>query len=285
MGTAELDRLIHEWLLQWLPAGPITQGLALALRFGLVVLAALVLFFLLRWIALRGLVGMLRSLQARAPEGLIGQAARLRTLEGLGRSLITYVLLVLLILTLLAQAGVEIGALLAGAGVLGLAVSFGSQRLVRDLLSGAFLLMEDQFRTEEVVTLIGVPGGPIHGRIEEIGLRITRLKDTSGRIITLSNGDIVGVVNHSRYPISASIEISVSPAVSLEQVDEVVREIDLPGELFTGGAQLRGVTGLDAARMCLNISAPAQPGRGPEGELALRRRVGEALRAAEIEIK
>src|SRR5256885_865836 len=112
--------------------------------------AALVvlLFFLLRWAILRSLEAVLRPLVARAQAEGESSVARLRTLEGLARSAATYVLLFLAAVTLLGLFGINLTALLAGAGVAGLALSFGAQRLVRDVLTGFFLMLEDQFRVE-----------------------------------------------------------------------------------------------------------------------------------------
>jgi moderate conductance mechanosensitive channel len=250
------------------------------------VLLTLFLFLAFRWLALRALAALMLPLAARARRESAASLGRLQTLEGLARSWITYVLLFLATVTLLNQVGINVATLIAGAGVAGLALSFGAQRLVRDVLTGFFLLLEDQFRVGEVVTLVGTAGLPqFNGTILEMGLRITRMQDVAGKVVTLGNGDIAAVINHSRGPITATVEFGVTNEAPLSQVTAAVQGLSLPEELFAGSASVQGIAALEGERMVLRVTAPAQPGKAPEAELALRQAVGEALRRDEIAIR
>ena len=247
---------------------------------------AVVLFLLLRWIGVRALSAVLLPLQTRARHEGETSIARLETRKGLAASSLTYILLFLAVVTLLGQLGVHVGAILAGAGDAGLALSFGAQRLVRDILTGVFLLPVDQFRFGEVVSPGGGPGLPqLTGTVLEMGLRISRLKDVSGKVVTIGNGDVAAVINHSRGPITATVELGVPPDLPIDRIKTAAAEAHLPEALFTGSAEVQGVTQLDASKMVIRLAAPAQPGRAPEAELALRLALGEALRQAEIEIR
>jgi moderate conductance mechanosensitive channel len=274
-----------DWLNRIFAEYPLPGWLATAGAAALTVLLAALLFAALRWLALRGMHAVMIPLLARAQREGEAALTRLRTLEAIARSALTYVLLFVALVTLLGQLGVNVAAILTGAGVVGLAVSFGSQRLIRDVLTGFFLLLEDQFRVGEVVTLAGVPGlAQVTGTVVEVGLRITRLRDVTGRIVTVGNGDIAAVVNHQRGPLAAAVEVGVAAETPLDRLRELAAGLALPESLFTGPAALEGVTALGPGRITVRIAAPAAPGRAPEAELALRQALGEALRAAAIEV-
>ncbi|MBM3459533.1 MAG: mechanosensitive ion channel, partial [Armatimonadetes bacterium] len=160
------------------------------------------LFVLVRFLGLGLLEAAFRPFEARARREGESSVARLHTLAAISRSLFSYSLLFIAAVTVLSLLGVNVMAILAGAGVAGLALSFGAQRLVRDVLTGFFLLLEDQFRVGEMVTLVGGPGLPqFQGTVLDVGLRVTRLRDLSGKLVSLGNGEVVAVINHSRGPI------------------------------------------------------------------------------------
>jgi small-conductance mechanosensitive channel len=277
---------MRDWLDRLIPSGPWHAWLVSAADFSWKVLLTLVLFLVFRWVALRALGALMLPLAARARRENGASLARLQTLDGLARSWITYVLLFLATVTLLNQVGINVATLIAGAGVAGLALSFGAQRLVRDVLTGFFLLLEDQFRVGEVVTLVGTAGLPqFNGTVLEMGLRITRIQDVAGKVVTLGNGDIAAVINHSRGPITATVEFGVTNEAPLSQVSAAVQGLTLPEELFAGPASVQGIAALEGERMVLRVTAPAQPGKAPDAELALRQAVGEAMRRDEIAIR
>lgn len=278
--------MLREWLNRTVPAGPWHAGLVDASELGLSLLLTILVFLVIRSLSMRGLSAIMRPLEAAARREGESSVARVKTLEGLARSVVGYALLLLAIITALDQVGVNVSTLLAGAGVAGLALSFGAQRLVRDVLTGFFLLLEDQFRVGETVTLLGIPGiTQLNGIIEDIGLRITRLSDASGKQVIVNNGDIGAVVNHSRGPVMITVELGVPTDAPLERVQEIVESTQLPSALFNEGTTLQGVAALDATRMVVRVSARAKPGKSTDAELALRQAVGRTLREAEIEIK
>ncbi len=277
---------MRDWLEHTIPFGRFHTWLVDAAESGARILIVIAMFCVLRWLGRRLLRAALRPLVARAEANNGSTGARVRTLGGQAESALTYTLLFLAIVTLVSQLGINIATLLTGAGVAGLAISFGAQRLVRDLLTGFFLLWEDQFRVGEVVTLIGSPGLPqLTGTVQDMGFRTSRLKDITGKIVTIGNGDIAAVVNHSRGPIATHVEIGVSPDVPLDRLREAMAAAQLPPELFSGGAEVKGIAGLEPSRTVFRVAAPAQPGMALDAELALRVAVAEALRKADVEIR
>ncbi len=277
---------MRQWLDRLIPMGPLHQWAVDSAHAGARIAAALLLFSIVRWLVVRGFRSVLGPLLVRAEREGSSSHSRLLTLATLGESAITYTLLFVAGVSILSDVGINVATIVAGAGVAGLALSFGAQRVVRDLLTGFFLLLEDQFRVGEVVTIIASAGLPqLNGTIVEIGLRATRLRDIAGKLVTIGNGDIAAVVNHSRGPVTATVDIGVPADTPLDHLTEVVSHAVLPPDLIEGPVTLEGVSALDGSKMVVRMAAPARPGRAPEAELALRQALGEALRRAGIEIR
>lgn len=118
---------------------------------------------------------------------------RIGALGSLGRSAVTIILLVIVALMILEQLGFNIAALLAGTSIVGIAVAFGVQTILRDIISGIFILFEDQLGIGDFVQI-----GAVNGVVEEIGLRVTQLRDDDGTIWYFRNGDIAQVANYSQ---------------------------------------------------------------------------------------
>jgi len=123
------------------------------------------------------------------PERMI---LRAKTLGSVLSNFITWSIYVLAVTMLLSELGVAVGALIAGAGILGAALGFGAQNIVRDLLSGLFIVFEDQYGIGDSVDL-----GEASGVVESVGLRITQLRDSKGTLWYVRNGEILRVGNMS----------------------------------------------------------------------------------------
>jgi moderate conductance mechanosensitive channel len=100
---------------------------------------------------------------------------------------------IIALITILAIAGVNVGPLLASAGILGVALGFGAQTLVKDYISGIFLILEDQFGLGDEVEI-----GAIRGTVIDVALRVTQVRDSDGRLWYIRNGEILNVANHNR---------------------------------------------------------------------------------------
>jgi small conductance mechanosensitive channel len=100
---------------------------------------------------------------------------------------------IIALITILAIAGINVAPLLASAGILGVALGFGAQTLVKDYISGIFLILEDQFGLGDEVEI-----GAIHGKVVDVALRVTQVRDSDGRLWYIRNGEILSVANHNR---------------------------------------------------------------------------------------
>ncbi|WP_445681434.1 mechanosensitive ion channel domain-containing protein [Radicibacter daui] len=148
------------------------------------------------------------------------RSARARTLLPLARSVFLVLLVLMTSLIVLSQLGIDIGPLLAGAGVVGLAIGFGSQALVRDFITGAFVLMEDQISVGDVVDV-----GGHSGVIEGISIRTLKLRDFSGAVHTVPFGQITSIVNMTKDFSFYVFEIGVAYREDIENVIRIIKEV------------------------------------------------------------
>ncbi len=249
---------------------------------GIELLALLLSFLVLRWLVTRLVNRAVRAVVAREEAaGDPGRAARVRTLAGLVRSVLFYALLFAFVVAALGTLDVETTGLLGTAGVVGLAIGFGAQKLVKDVTTGFFLLLEDQYAVGDYVTIGGVTG-----TVEELGMRITRIRDDDGRLYILSNGDIAQVCNQSRGPVGGTLEVAIAAAADTEKAARALdaafarasQEMDLAEP-----ARVAGIAAADAAKTVLRVHFRARATQRP-GDVALRLRetARDSLQAAEI---
>jgi small conductance mechanosensitive channel len=118
---------------------------------------------------------------------------RAATVSRLLHGTISTMVWIIAIITILAIAGINVGPLLASAGILGVALGFGAQALVKDYISGIFLILEDQFGLGDEVEI-----GTIRGKVVDVALRVTKVRDSDGRLWYIRNGEILNVANHNR---------------------------------------------------------------------------------------
>ncbi|WP_122816954.1 mechanosensitive ion channel family protein [Nocardioides pantholopis] len=157
--------------------------------------------------------------------GLAGAAAtrrvqRAKTMGDLLKSIITGVLVAMFGTMVLSELGVNIAPIIASAGIIGLALGFGAQSLVKDYLSGIFMIFEDQYGVGDVVDV-----GEASGTIEAVTLRVTRLRDLNGTVWYVPNGEIMRVGNMSQNWSRAVIDVSVGYGEDLARVQRVLHDI------------------------------------------------------------
>jgi moderate conductance mechanosensitive channel len=230
----------------------------------LLVTIELVLLFAL-WLSLRTLV---TRLIRRVVAGR-GDTARMRTLAGMAESLAQFALGFTFVVSVLALMGVNVAAILGTASVAGLAVGFGSQKLVKDVITGFFLLLEDQYAVGDYVTI-----GTASGTVEEVGMRITRLRDDDGRLFILSNGDIATVCNHSRGPVQGTLDLPLGPMADVVQTSTVLVEALAKAQATLGLPKpptIEGVVSAEATRTVIRITFIAPLGQRPT-QIALKLR-------------
>jgi len=146
---------------------------------------------------------------------------RADTLASVIRHLLNVVILIVAVMTILAQLGVEIGPILAAAGIVGLAVGFGAQSLVKDVINGFFILLEDQIRVGDVVQINGKGG-----LVEKVNLKMTTLRDLSGNVHFIPNGTIDVVTNMTKGYSRYVFDIGVAYREDVDEVIQIIKEVD-----------------------------------------------------------
>ncbi len=199
-----------DWLVATQPGRRVLSSL---LSFAVTVLLALVV-----WEAVNAAIE--RHLARLAREAQAARSARLRTLLPLLRTTLAVVIVIVAGMMALSEFGVNIGPLLAGAGIVGVAIGFGSQKLVQDLITGIFLLLENAMQVGDTVTVSG-----LSGTVENLSVRIIRLRAADGSVHLIPFSSVTTVTNVNRGLGNASVSVSVAAHEDTDRVCDVLRAI------------------------------------------------------------
>ena len=205
---------------------------------------------------------------------------RLKTLIPLLRNFLLMVLSVVVVMIVLSALGVDIGPLLASAGIIGIAIGFGAQTLVRDIFSGVFFLIDDAFRVGEYIEL----EGDLRGEVEAISIRSLQLRHHRGAILTIPFGELKNVTNHSRDWVIYKMSFRLEPQTDPAQVKKIVKRIGAElladpehGHKFFEPLKSQGVFMIDDdSALVIRVKFKAKP----RTQFILRREVYHRLRAA-----
>ncbi|HEV2472884.1 MAG TPA: mechanosensitive ion channel domain-containing protein, partial [Chthonomonadales bacterium] len=210
------------------------------------------------------------------------RVGRLETVQSLCKSLTSYLLFFVFGILLLKAIGLDMMPFITTAGVLGLAVGFGSQKLVKDVISGFFIFIDNLFVIGETVTVNGITG-----QVHEMGTRVTRLLDSSGRLYLIPNGDIGTVTNLSRYPVGDFVEFSVAASADLGKVINTVNSVgnalfEAQDTRLQAAPQFIGTTSFTAASITVRVSVVSDPVDLAKEQMRVREELRKALTSAGI---
>ena len=183
------------------------------------------------------------------------------------------------LLLLLGELGISLGPLIAGAGIIGVALGFGAQSLVRDFLSGFFILLENQFGVGDVID-ISAPGGPVSGKVEDLSLRTTSLRAFDGTLHVVPNGNIQFLGNKSKGWSRAIVDVTVAYGEDLDHIRDILdelfdelREDKETAPLLFSGPTVLGPEQMGDSKVTMRIVADTRPGKKPDLERELRKRI------------
>lgn len=153
--------------------------------------------------------------------------ARAKTITSVAKSVTSVLVYMTAVFTALSLFAINLGPLVAGAGIVGVALGFGAQSIVRDFLSGMFMILEDQFGVGDVVEVGGVTGtqNSVTGTVEKVTLRSTRLRDVSGTVWHIPNGEIRRIGNKSQEWARALLDIDVAADTDLRKAQDVIGSV------------------------------------------------------------
>ena len=198
-------------------------------------------------------------------------------------ALITWSVATILVLSIL---GINVAPILASAGIAGVALGFGAQTLIKDFLAGIFIILEDQYGIGDIVDL-----GPAVGTVEEVGLRITRLRDLGGVVWYVRNGEIMRVANRSQGWTLAIVDVPVAYNEDLEKVRKVIEKVGLEmlddqqyfGQLL-GAPAYAGVEQVTGDAVFLRIVAKTAPDQPIQMARTIREKLKNAFDVAGIKM-
>ena len=267
-GMSGLDLPFDTWdsTVDWLLGAP--------LRVVLILMLAVVA----RWAAHRAIRGVVdgaakraddheRSSLERAFDTATGarrerRRQRALTMGSLLRSIATFVIATVALLTIMAELGMPLAPLLTSAGIGGVAIGFGAQSLVKDFLSGIFMIIEDQYGVGDLVDT-----GEAVGTVEEVTLRVTRLRDASGVVWFIRNGEIIRIGNKSQGWAVATIDIPVAYDEDPARVIPLLREVSAQvyadpewSDKLLEEPSVAGVESVSGGTMTLRVFAKTRPG-------------------------
>lgn len=298
-----LGDLVREWLGDGAVADVVDLLVEPALQIVLIVLLALIATRLLRRMVghaveemrdpdhrerlsgVRRRIG-LGSLQEGRVAHSTRRAQRADALGALARSVVAVVIWTIAVFTILGTFGVQLGPLIAGAGIIGVALGFGAQSLVKDFLSGIFMLVEDQYGVGDVIDV-----GPAVGVVEGVGLRTTRLRDVTGTLWHVPNGEIARVGNMSQEWSRALLDIGVAYDADVDEAAGLVLDVanqmaheEAYEPVFLADPEIWGVERLGDSSVDIRLVIKTQPGEQWALARELRRRIKLAFDQAEVEI-
>lgn len=211
---------------------------------------------------------------------------RTATVGSLLRNLTSIVVWSLAVLLVLSVLGVPLEPLLASAGIGGVALAFGAQSVIKDFLSGVFMIMEDQYGVGDMIDT-----GEVSGAVEEVGLRVTRLRDLTGTVWYVRNGEILRVGNHSQGWSTAIVDVPVANDADLGKVVRILQEVATKAdsdpefaELLIETPMVAGVERVTAVATTVRMVAKTVPNEHWGVQRALLERCVSALTSAGVQI-
>jgi moderate conductance mechanosensitive channel len=257
--------------------------LSVGLALGLLLLGAVVLNFVARRYVNR-LLKRAEAQQADEPDRVRAQRMRRKaTIAHLALTTLQVVVWILVVLVILGSIGVSLGPLIAGAGIAGVALGFGAQTVVRDTLSGFFILAENQFDVGDTVEL-QTTGGPVAGTVEVLTLRVTSVRAYDGTLNIVPNGNISVTSNKTRGWGRAIVDVRLTFDQDVEKIRAILQELfgELAGvEPFVSGLrappEVLGVVQLAVDAQVLRVAAETIPSRRWAIERSLREMITTRL--------
>ena len=208
---------------------------------------------------------------------------KINTLTGVLKNIIKYIFYFIGLIMVLDIFDINTSSILATAGIGGLAVGFGAQSLVKDIITGFFILFEDQFSVGDYIKI-----GEFEGIVEELGVRVTKLRDFSGELHIIPNSNIGTVTNKTRGAMRALVKVSVAYEEDIDHVtqvlDKVCKEVKETNKSIVDGPTILGISDLGEYGIDLTIVAKTNPMDQWSVERELRKRIKEAFDRENIEI-
>lgn len=253
------------------------------IKYGFIALKIIIIIILSSIIIRVGKAAIGRIFKRRSKVPLQFSERREATLIKLLQNILTYTVYFIAIVMILSALTINVTGILAGAGILGLAVGFGAQNLVKDIIGGFFIIFEDQFSVGDYVRI-----GEFEGTVDEIGLRTTKILNWTGELYILQNGNITEVTNFSLHNSVAVVDIYLGYQADLKKVESLIENVleTMPEkyEQIVGKPSVLGVQQLGASEIVLRVTAETLPLQNAFIARELRKAIKLALDAHQVDI-
>ena len=286
--SASIGIVIFCWLLQLWGVSP-HIGVTVMVAAGKILLALSLAFLIWRFIE-RAIEKRVQNVRVATDddEEIVDQeggSTRLLTILQILRNFILILLLTIVSLIILSAVGIDIKPLLAGAGVIGLALGLGTQSLIKDIVSGMFFLVDDAFRIGDYVET-----GKIKGTVEAISIRSLRLRHPRGMVHTIPFSQLGSVTNFSRDYLISKIAFRVPYGTDIDKIKKIVKKINEKvskdeelGPYLLGPIKSIGVTGFDDSGLMMAVKFKSKPARQSELQRNVLKRIQEAFHKSGLE--
>ena len=274
-------------------AADVADAVAKPARILLILVVAFLAVRLARRLTHR-LARRLQAAPARDNAAAARRSQRAQTMAGVLRSVLTIGIWTIALITILGTLGVDLAPLLAGAGLVGVALGFGAQAIVRDFLAGTFMLVEDQFGVGDVID-VGLPAGTntvyVSGVVEAVSLRVTQVRDVEGTLWFVPNGQIQRLGNKAQQWARAVLDVAFAPTTSVDAARDVIdrvgrelREDPAWRPRVPTDPEVWGVEALDGERVVLRVVVRTVPLAQWDVAREFRARLKAAFEAAGLEL-
>jgi small conductance mechanosensitive channel len=261
----QIPELWHEIILQW--------GGAFCRLILIIVLAKLALKF-----GLRFLDNVLKKMEQSVSFG-----KRVLIFSGLLKSFFRYLVVFIALMMILKELHLDLTPILAGAGIAGLAIGFGAQSFIKDVITGFFIIIEDQFSVGDYITI-----DSLSGIVEQVDLRSSRIRDFSGQLHIIPNRKIEIVTNFSRGPQRSLVNIAIDYEENVENVLEILSNLcaTLPAKYpeITEGPTVLGIANVGEAAVTIQVVAKTEPMKQWHIERELRKEINKCFQDLGIKI-
>lgn len=291
--TTEPRRPLADWVRDTFGEGRMADAIEFLIEPALQILLVVAIVVAVKYVANRLIDRVVRQMKTPDDRALAistvssRKATRADALGTLLRSIINVVLITIGVFMVLGVFGINLAPLIAGAGIIGLAIGFGAQDLVADFLSGVFMLAEDQYGIGDVIDA----GDGIVGVVEGISLRTTRVRDVTGTLWHVPNGQITRIGNMSQGWARALLDVGVAYGTDIDRAAEVIKQVademaaeDAYTSDFLGEPEIWGIENLGPDSVDIRLVIKTRPGTQWTISRELRRRIKYALEGADIEI-
>jgi moderate conductance mechanosensitive channel len=286
MNFAFLDTItnpsVHEELANW-----VANLFSWALTSGIKIIFIVLVAWLLKIISKRFVQRIVKAAVSTDKFTLEdAEIKRMNTLVRIFSWTISTIIIVIATMMIMQEFGVKIGPILASAGIVGVAIGFGGQYLVKDVITGFFIIFENQYRIGDAISIEN-----ISGTVEDISLRVTTLRDMNGTVHYIPHGEIKKVANSSKHFAKVNLNVGVSYETDLEKVKEVINRIgnELAADpawkdMINTAPQYLRVDSLDDSSVSIKITGETKPMKQWDVTGELRKRIKEAFEKEGIEI-